>query len=158
MLTVGFGVQAAESPTLKLEIEPMKRIYSSREGLMMKFVFTARQKTKLCMDKDILGQMQFSIYRSGKGKLPLQPLVLRDNSQIFAQPMKVRWLEAGESVTLRANLKRFQFAEGEKWVPGEYSVNAVFNLCEQNAEETVTDPGRETPVRAQGQGWFMIMS
>jgi hypothetical protein len=142
---------------LKLRLEPTKQIYSNHEGLVMKFIFMAQSKTKLCLDKDILSQMQITIAQPGQGKIPLKPLVLTDNSQIFQEPMKVLWLEAGDSVTLRANLKRFQFDGGNQWAPGEYSVNAVFNLCEQTPAEVVTDPGKEIPVKSTGQGWFMIM-
>jgi hypothetical protein len=144
-------------PGLKLQLEPTKQIYTNHEGLVVKFIFTAQSKTKLCLDKDILSQMQINISKPGKGKIPLKPLVLKDNSQIFQEPMKVLWLDSGESLTMRANLKRFQFDNGEQWIPGEYSVNAVFNLCEQTPAETVTDPGQEIPIKSSGQGWFMIM-
>lgn len=148
---------AADSPTLRLEVEPVKRIYSIREGLMVKFTFTAQSRTKLCLNDDILSQVQIDIYRPGSGKLALQPLVIQDNSVIFQKPMRVQWLDSGESLTLRANLKRFKFANAEKWEPGEYNVNATFNLCEQTPAEYVTNPGKEIPVKAVRQGWFMIM-
>lgn len=150
-------VFASEAPRLKLEVEPVKRIYSEREGLMVKFIFTAQNKTKLCLHDDILSQMQISIHRPGSGKLALQPLVVQDNSILFQKPLQVRWLNAGDTLTLRANLKRFQFADGDKWEPGEYNVNAVFNLCEQTATDYVTDTGKEIPIKAVRQGWFMIM-
>lgn len=124
---------------------------------MAKFTFLARSRTKLCLAKDLLSQMQVNISRSGTGKLPLKPLVIKDNSQIFQEPMKVVWLDAGESLSLRANLKRYQFDGGNQWTPGEYGVNATFNLCEQTPDPVVTEPGKETPVKASGQGWFMIM-
>ena len=154
----GMSAYAGDAPAgLKMEIQPTKQIYSIREGLVMKFIFTAQAKTKLCLDKDIFSQMQVTIAKPGIGKVPLKPLVLKDNSQMFQEPMKVQWLEAGESMTLRANLKRFQFDSGETWAPGEYSVNAVFNLCEQTPAEKVTEPGQEIPIKSVGQGWFMIM-
>lgn len=149
--------QAGEPVALRLEIEPTKQIYSNHEGLVVQFTFKAKEKIKLCLAKDILSQMQISISRPGKGKIPLQPLVMKDNSQIFQEPMKVQWLESGQGVTLRANLKRYRFADEEQWTPGEYNVSAVFNLCEQTPQEVVTDPGQEIPVKAVRQGWFMIM-
>jgi hypothetical protein len=149
--------QAGEPVGLRLEIEPIKQIYSIREGLVVKLIFKANQKTKLCMAKDILSQMDIAIFRPGQGKLALQPLVIKDNSTIFQEPMKVQWLESGQSLTLRANLKRYQFLDTDQWTPGEYNVSATFNLCEQTPAERVTDPGREIPVRAVRQGWFMIM-
>lgn len=151
-------VRAGEAPGLLLQVEPAKQIFSSREGLVTRFTFKAQSKTKLCLDKDILSQVQVTISRSGTGKLPLKPLVIKDNSQIFQEPMKVVWLEAGQSLTLRANLKRYQFDGAEQWIPGEYSIGATFNLCEQTPAQNVTDPGRETSVPSQRQGWFMIMS
>jgi hypothetical protein len=150
-------VCAEEGPGLKLNVEPIKQIFSTREGLVFKYTFTAQRKVKLCLSKDLLSQIQVDISHSGRGKMPLQPLVIQDNSQIYQEPMRVLWLENGQSVTLRANLKRYQFSNGEKWTPGEYSVNTTFNLCEQTPAETVTDPGKEIPIHASQQGWFMIM-
>ncbi len=154
MVSIG---QAGEPQLLRLEIEPTKQIYSSREGLVVKLTFTANEKTKLCLAKDILSQMQVSISRPGQGKLALQPLIIQDNSKIFHEPMKVQWLESGQRVTLRANLKRYRFVNTAQWTPGEYNVNATFNLCEQTPMEVVTEPGVEIPVKAVQQGWFMIM-
>jgi hypothetical protein len=105
-IMVNYPVQAGEEPpVLKMEIQPTKQIYSIREGLVMKFIFTARSKAKLCLDKDIFSQMQVTIAKPGTGKIPLKPLVLKDNSQLFQESMKVQWLEAGESLTLRASLE-----------------------------------------------------
>lgn len=143
---------------LTLRLEPTKRIFSSREGVTVKFVLTARARTKVCLSKDVLSQMQISVGQSGRGQMPLAPLVLKDNTIRFQQALKVRWLEPGESLTLRANIKRLRFADGQPWAPGEYSVGATFNLCEQTPTEYVTETGQEIPVRAESQGWFMIMS
>jgi len=68
----------------------------------------------------------------------------------------LRWLEPGENVTLRANLKRFQFADGEHWEPGEYNVRATFNLCAQTPETEATVLEEEIPVKSAKSGWFMI--
>jgi hypothetical protein len=142
---------------LKLTLEPIKDIYSNGVGLMMKFVFTARTRVKLCLDRDLLSQMQVDIVRSGDGKIPLQPLVITDNSELFQRPMQVRWLDPGQTVALRANLKRYQFGGGYTWGPGEYTVGATFNLCEQTPTEEVDPAAPETLVRSAGRGWFMIM-
>ena len=142
---------------LQMRLLPQKEIFSSREGLVMQFIFTAKAKTKLCLDKDILSQMQVSIFKSGQGKMPLKPLVIKDNSHLFLEPMKVVWLEAGQNLTVRANLKRFDLDGGAIWTPGEYSADATFNLCEQTPVVPVTEPGQETPVKASRLGWFMIM-
>ncbi len=147
-----------ENSPITLEIEPVKRIYSSREGVMVKFVLKATDRVKLCLAKDILSQVQVNIHRSGSGKMGMKPLVLRDNSEIFQQRLKVRWLESGESVVLRANLKRFQFANGTQWTPGEYHIGATFNLCEQTPNEEVTVSEKEIPIQSTRTGWFMIMS
>jgi len=146
-----------QSSLLQLRLAPQKQIFSQREGLVMQFIFTAKSKTKLCLDKDILSQMQVSLYQAGVGKLPLKPLVIKDNSHLFLEPMRVVWLDSGQTMTVRANLKRFQLDGGSIWSPGEYSVDATFNLCEQTPVEPVTDPGHETPVKAAGPAWFMIM-
>jgi hypothetical protein len=74
---------APPAPPVEMRLAPLKDIYSRREGIVMQFIFTAKAKTKLCLDKDILSQMQLSVYRSGEGKLPLQPLVIKDNSHLF---------------------------------------------------------------------------
>jgi hypothetical protein len=148
---------AGELQRLRLEIEPTKQIYSSREGLVVKLTFTANEKTKLCLAKDILSQVQIAISRPGQGKMALQPLIIQDNSKIFQEPMKVQWLDSGQRVTVRANLKRYRFVDSEQWTPGEYNVNATFNLCEQTPMRMVADPGMEIPIKAVKQGWFMIM-
>jgi hypothetical protein len=157
---IGTGLVGASmaTPVLKFEMEPAKRIYSSREGLVVKFTFTANARTKLCLEKDFLTQMTVSVSRPGVGKLPLAPLVVTDHKEIFQQRTKIRWLKAGEKLTLRANLRRFRFANGDPWAPGEYSVNAVFNLCEQTPEEAVNPLGKEIPVPARQPAWLMIMN
>ena len=142
---------------MQLRLEPLKSIYSHREGVVMQFVFTAQTKTKLCLDKDILSQLSVSLFRAGQGRLPVQPIVIQDNSQLFMEPMRVVWLSPGQQMTLRANLKRFQLDGGATWLPGEYSADATFNLCEQTPVEPVTEPGREIPVKAVRPAWFMIM-
>lgn len=148
---------AGQNPLLQLKLAPQKEIFSNHEGLVMQFIFTAKARTKLCLDKDILTQTQVSIFQSGMGKLPLKPIVIKDNSHLFMAPMQVVWLDAGQSLTVRANLKRFQFDGGANWMPGEYNVDATFDLCEQTPMQMVTDPGHETPVKASRQGWFMII-
>jgi hypothetical protein len=145
------------SPPIKLLIEPTKRIYSFREGLMVQFVLKATRRTKVCLEKDIMSQMQVRISRSGS-LLPVEPLVLKDNRLIYHQSMQIRWLEPGEQLLFRANLKRFRFAGGESWEPGEYTVNATFNLCEQNGVDDYDPAGEEIPVEAEAPGWLMIMS
>ena len=127
-----------------------------RDGLVMQFIFTAKARTKLCLNKDLLSQTQVTLYKAGVGKVPLKPLVIQDKSLLFMAPMRVVWLEAGQSLTVRANLKRFQLDSGANWTPGEYGAEASFNLCEQTPAEPVTDPGRETPIPSARQGWFMI--
>jgi len=142
---------------LVLILEPEKRIYSSREGVMVKFIFKASRRVKVCYAKDILSQMQLKISQGGHN-LPLQPLVVQDNSQIFQQPMNIRWLESGQSMTFRSNLKRFKFAEGDQWDPAEYNVSATFGLCDQSEDQPYDPAGKEVPVRTTIPSWFMIMS
>ena len=79
------------------------------------------------------------------GAIVAQPLVMRDNSELFERARKIRWLESGESLTLRANLKRFHFNEGHRWQPGEYSAKATFGLCEQTPGDYDDPAGAETP-------------
>ena len=155
---IGHAEPAVAKPLLTLTLEPTKRIYSSREGVSVKFVFHASQRVKLCLDEDILSQVQVAIARSGQGEMPLQPLVMRDNSELFERPRKIRWLDSGESLTLRANLKRFHFSQGYRWQPGEYSASVTFGLCEQTPGDYDDPAGKETPIQSDGPGWFMIMS
>ncbi len=159
LLLAGLALRAGAAGTapLRMDVEPAKQIYTDREGLMVKFILTAREKTKLCLEKDPLSQMRITVSRSGQGKVPLEPLVLRDNRVLFDQNMKVRWLNPGDRVYLRANLKRLRFSGGGRWEPGEYSVSAVFNLCEQTPNEEVNDLGKEIPIPTARPGWFMIM-
>ena len=146
-----------ENPSLTLLVEPSKRIFSSREGLMVKFTLKAAERTKVCIERDILSQLTLNISRSGE-LLPIQPLVVKDNRQLFREQMKIRWLESGESLSFRANIKRIQFANGEPWEPGEYNVTGSFGLCEQTPDQFYDPAGEETPVRSKNSGWFMIMS
>lgn len=145
------------APPLEFTAEPTKRIYSFREGVMVKFILKATRPAKVCLEKDVLTQMQVHISRSGE-ELPLQPLVVKDNRLMFHQPMKIRWLEPGEQLLFRANLKRFQFAGGETWEPGEYNITATFNLCEQTDSVEYDPAGQEVPIKTEQPGWFMIMS
>ena len=92
---------ADEISPLTLTLEPTKRIYSSREGVSVKLVFRANQRVKLCLDEDILSQVQVAIARSGQGEMPLQPLVMRDNSELFERPRKIRWLDSGSRARSR---------------------------------------------------------
>lgn len=161
LATPGWG-NGQTPPPVTLSIEPSKQIFSSREGLVLQFTWKAKGMVKLCLAKDLLSQVQIGISRSGRGKLPVQPLTLRDNSQMFQpvvqEPMRVYRLKAGQSITRRANLKRYRFEENEEWVPGEYSVTATFHLCEQTPGETGTDSETEIPIRAVRPAWFMIMT
>jgi hypothetical protein len=148
---------SSQSDLLRLTIEPLKEIFSSHEGLVMLFKWTAKNPVTLCLTKDFLSQTQVNIYRSGRGKLPLQPLIVRDNTTLYQEPMQVYHLKTGDSISRRANLKRYHFGEGESWIPGEYNVEASFNLCEQTLNEPITDPGQESVIHAVKTGWFMIM-
>ena len=148
---------AAPKGPLQILIEPSKRIYSSREGLMVKVVFKARERVKLCLEKDILSQMQWSVTKYGTGKLAVAPLVMRDNSELFNQRVKILWLEPGESTMFRINLKRLKFTGGESWDAAEYSVTTSFNLCEQTPGEEYNPGGKEIPIQAENSGWLMIM-
>jgi len=147
----------AADPGLKLELVPTKQIYSSREGLTLQVILTAKTRTKLCLSRDILNQLKLKVYRSGQGQLKLQPLVLQDNSVAFQDDDPPVWLEAGQKITLKTNLKRYLFSEGASWEPGEYGISGSFMLCGQNEQSTAGDPGKETEIPTLQQGWFMIM-
>ena len=159
-LLAGMGVLPAigQGQPLKVEIMPLKQIYSSHEGIVVKVVFTAREKVRLCMEKDFLSQMGLKISRPGVGVLPLKPLVSTNNREVFQQKMRIHWLEPGESLTLRTNLKRYHFDKGYQWEPAEYTVNGFFNLCSQTGGEEYSPLEEETPVPLVRPGWFMIMS
>lgn len=146
-----------QSDLIRLTIDPLKEIFSSHEGLVMLFKWTAKKPVTLCLTNDFLSQTKINIYRSGSGKLPLQPLIVRDNGTLYQEPMQVYHLKTGESISRRANLKRYHFGEGKNWIPGEYNVEASFNLCEQTLNEPITDPGQESVIHAVKTGWFMIM-
>ncbi len=143
---------------IALAIEPQKQIYTAREGLMVRFVFKARQPARVCFEKDPLSQFNFSVYRSGTGELPLQPVVTHDTRVLFDQRPSVFELASGDVHVYRLNLKRLHFRQGEAWTPGDYTVKATFNLCEQ-AEGKHWDPsGQEIPLKAVQPARFMIMN
>lgn len=145
-------------PTLlKITLSPQAEIYSSHQGLMMTMVLQANQRAKVCLAKDIMTQMDFKVSQAGVN-LPLKPLVVNDNSTIFQQPVVIKWLDPGQKLTYRINLKRFQFADGQAWKPAEYHVSATYHLCEQNDSKTYDPAGDEIPIKTQKPAWFMIMS
>jgi hypothetical protein len=90
--------KTASTTPITLSIEPNKRIFSSHEGLMVKFTLKAKERAKVCIEKDSLSQFKLQISRSGE-QMPLQPLVVKDNRELFRQHMKVRWLDAGQTLT-----------------------------------------------------------
>ncbi|MGE0199738.1 MAG: hypothetical protein AB7P76_02080 [Candidatus Melainabacteria bacterium] len=148
--------EAGDAP-LVFSIQPTEHIYSAREGLQVQFTFRAVRETKFCYEKDILSNLQLRVRKSGKD-LALAPLVVRSRPTLFSDSVRVAWLQPGETKTFRASLKRYHFANGEGWTPGEYSISAVFNLCEQTEGLYVDPLGPETPVPSHSPGWFMIMS
>jgi len=152
-LQAGFG----KPVPLRVQAIPIKNIYSSKEGVVVKFVFTAREKVRLCLEKDFLSQMQLKINKSGV-TMPLKPLVSLDQGKMFHQQTRIYWLEPGESIMLRTNLKRYKFDQSHTWEPAEYTVNGTFNLCSQTGGEEYSPLEEETPVPFEKPGWFMIMS
>ncbi len=144
-------------PPIKFRLEPTKRIFTSREGVRVKLVFTATQRTKLCLKKDVLSHLSIDVYRAGQRVL-MQPLTVKDTSVLFKQTPKVYWLEAGDSLVRMASLKRYTFKDGSAWFPAEYSVSGRFDLCEQNDRNEVDLLEDAIPVEAEHDAWFMIMS
>ncbi len=156
VLSVSAESMQAKTP-LKFSIEPTKRIYTSREGVRVKLVFTAIQRTKLCLKKDVLSQLSVKIHRAGQ-LVPMQPFTVKDTSLLFKQSPEVHWLDAGETLVRTASLKRYQFKDGSPWFSAEYSVSGAFDLCEQNDRDDVDVLEESFPVKTQQAAWFMIMS
>jgi hypothetical protein len=142
--------QAAD-PGLEFTLEPSKQIFSHSEGLVMIATWLAKRPVKLCLAKDLLGQMQVEITRSGTGKLALQPLVVQDNSKLYEEPLQDILLQTGQSIRRRVNLKRYQFADGEHWVEGDYTVKATFTLCPPEGGAV------ESKVPSRQAAFFMLM-
>jgi hypothetical protein len=148
--TVLTSTALAEDIPLDFKLEPSKQIFSHSEGLVMVATWLAKHPVKLCLAKDLLGQMQVEISRSGKGKLSIQPLVIQDNSHLYQEPLQVLNLQTGQSIRRRVNLKRYHFGDGEHWVAGDYTVKASFTLCgNDNGSAESTLPSRAA--------YFMLM-
>jgi hypothetical protein len=147
----------SDRPPLVLRVEPVKSIYRLREGVTLQFTLTAQEPVRLCLEKDPLTQFQFQVTRGGKGQIPLEPLVVNDNRELYFEKMRIIDLKPGQTFPYRANLKRLNPAKGEKWLAGDYSVQTTFNLCDQKAGLTFDSSGRETPIKAQGVGRFLIV-
>lgn len=148
---------AASSVPARLTLEALKPILKPSEGVLVQFTLTAVARTKVCLEKDPMSQVVLRATKAGMGLLPLKPLVVRDYQKLYNQRPVVRWLDPGQSVTWRTNLKRFGFADGQRWAPGEYSVQATFQLCEQSAGYAPPDPARpEIPIPSVLPAWFMI--
>ncbi len=154
------ALDTANSTTKSVEISmmPHKQIFSRREGLMVSFVFKALEPARICFEKDPISQFQFKIIRSGKGKLNLAPLVVQDTRRLFGQRPKIFHLNSGDTHTYRLNLKRIHFLSGEKWMPGDYSVEASFRLCEQRENNDWQETDVETSVPVVRPARFMIMN
>lgn len=157
MLQSAWPVQDAGAAVLQLKIIPKKQIYTNREGLQMHILLKAIAPVTLCLEKDMFTQFDFSLYRSGKGKLNLMPIVEQDNSVLFKQPVQSVALKPGETFSYWINLKRLKLADGEQWIPGDYSVTATFRLCDQVHPEAADSASRETSIPAGQSTHFMIM-
>lgn len=156
-MVLSLFAHAQEKPLLNISIEPIKRIYSSREGLMTNFIFEANRKTKLCVAKDIMTQMDITVSQAGQ-KVTLKPLVVTDIEKLYQKKAKEIWLEPGETISFRLNLRRLMFASGKSWKPGEYSINTTFHLCPQDISDPDSMLFNEIPIEATQPGWLMIMS
>ena len=124
---------------------------------MVKLTLKANRRAKVCLAKDILTQVRLKVSKSGQ-ITPLKPLVVEDNSTLFDEPVIVKWLDPGQSLTFRTNLKRLNFANGDKWEPAEYNVAATYQLCDQTEDKAYDPAGRELSVPTQKIAWFLIMS
>jgi hypothetical protein len=148
-----------ELPYLSLSIEPVKTIFRNHEGLPMKFIFKAYKATRLCLEKDPMSQFQFQVLRGGAGVLPIAPLVVTDTRELYFEKIRRIELKPGDVYPIRANLKRFDFSEGEKWLPGDYTVSATFNLCDQSEQaKQDSSAGKEIPIKSTQNGRFIILN
>ncbi|MBY0405818.1 MAG: hypothetical protein K2X66_18085 [Cyanobacteria bacterium] len=148
-----------ELPYLSLSIEPVKTIFRNHEGLPMKFIFKAYKATRLCLEKDPMSQFQFQVLRGGAGMLPIAPLVVTDTRELYFEKIRRIDLKPGDIYPIRANLKRFDFSEGEKWLPGDYTVSATFNLCDQSEQaKQDSSGGKEIPIKSTQNGRFIILN
>ncbi len=147
-----------ENGPVLITMIPQRQIFSRREGLMVSFIFKALEPARICFETDPMTQFKFKIIRSGQGELNLAPLVVRDTRLLFGKRPKIFHLEAGDQHTYRLNLKRIHFLGGEKWIPGDYSVEASFRLCEQREGNDWDESDKETPVKIVRHARFMIMN
>jgi hypothetical protein len=151
---------------LELTISSQKQIYTSREGIMIRMNFLALQPVDLCLQKDPLSQFDITIFRSGLGPLRLKPMVVQDNSVLFAEKTRVFHLNPGDNLPYRANLKRVHFARNDGWEAGDYTVSVNFHLCDPTVGkkirenpflETNTLGGKEGNIPSLQPARFMIM-
>lgn len=147
---------------LQLVIKPQKQIYTAREGVMLRFEFKATRSVNLCLENDPLTQLSVKIFRGGKGELPIAPIVVNDTQVLFHQKPRVIPLGEGDTYLLRINLKRFGFLNGEKWMPGDYTVKGAFTLCDQTqvlqGKRSSPASAQEITIPASESGRFMIMN
>lgn len=145
-----------EGPPVRLEIEPEEGIMTRAQGVPVRFIITAVRPVKLCLEKDPLTQFQLQISRQGHGPLPVEPLVVRDTRELFYQKIRVVELKPGQHYPYRANLRRLTFTNGEQWKPGDYTISATFNLCDQATAGNADSSGKEVPIKAKALGRFMV--
>jgi hypothetical protein len=154
--------QADKSKTVR-SVEPLilmlkstKDIYRKREGIQVTFLLKAQEPIRLCLEKDPMTQFQFTAYRGGKGALPLEPYVSKDTRELYFEKMRIIDLKPGQAFPYRANIKQLVPSNGEKWIPGDYSLGATFNLCDQTQAFRNDSAGRDTPVKGKNLARFMI--
>jgi hypothetical protein len=141
---------ASEKAPLSIQVHSRKTIYGLHEGIQAQLVFTAIQKTRLCLASNLMQQLQFSVVHQGSGVLAQQPVVINQPSKTTLRYLD---LEPGQSIQRRVNLKQIRFQQNASWPPGEYQVKATFFLCEQQ-----DNPGQnEIPVVSQNRATFLIL-
>jgi hypothetical protein len=141
---------------LILTLKSTKDIYRKREGVQVTFLLKAQEPIRLCLEKDPLTQFQFTAYRGGKGVLSLEPYVAKDTRELYFEKMRIIDLKPGQAFPYRANIKKLVPANGEKWIPGDYSLGATFNLCDQTQAFRNDSAGKDMPIKGKNLARFMI--
>lgn len=139
-----------------MSMRALKNIYRKREGLPIEFLLEAHEPIQLCLEKDPLTQFQLTVYRAGKGPMPLEPYVTKDTRELYFEKIRIISMKPGDKFPYRTNIKKIVPARGEKWDLGDYTVKAVFNLCDQTQEYRHDSAGRETPIKSTNSASFMI--
>jgi hypothetical protein len=123
---------------LRLMLKSRDAIFSRHQAIRIHCILKALRPVTVCMPRNPIQQFSFEVFRSGQGKLMIQPQVSQDTSLLSeSRRMNRVALRSGQQVTVPLNLKILQ---NNIWEAGEYRVRANFYLCQPDSNHDRSIP------------------